>query len=383
MTARRWSDAHPARPVVLHVAFNLGGGVATAIQDYAEAAPQFEHHLLCSLETGYQPTTRIDGFASITQVPRSALPATSAIRRRVRDLDAAVVHAHSSFAGAYARPLLAARRAAPPLVYTPHCFAFFRTDIPAWRARTYHRVERLLAPFTTVTAACSPAEAAAAARMRTRRTEFLPNRVPAQAVPHQGRRRTGTPFTVVAAGRLCSQKEPQLFVEAAVRSRQEGRDVRWLWVGGGEERYESLFRDNGVPFTGWLSRPEVLRRVSTGDVYVHTAAWEGTPLTILEAVGLGLPALIRDVPSLSGLAAGRSWSTVDDLLVLVDEHRERSDAAAVDEVRRAVLRTHSRDAQADALRWIYDSALWQVQSPRDERSVGAGDADSTDAVPHP
>ena len=38
-----------------------------------------------------------------------------------------------------------------------------------------------------------------------------------------------------------------------------------------------------------------MRRLKDADLYLHTAAWEGMPLTILEAAKLHLPMIIRSI----------------------------------------------------------------------------------------
>ena len=50
-----------------------------------------------------------------------------------------------------------------------------------------------------------------------------------------------------------------------------------------------------------LPRDEVMIRLKESDLYLHTAAWEGMPLTILEASKLHVPMVIRSIGATENL----------------------------------------------------------------------------------
>jgi glycosyltransferase involved in cell wall biosynthesis len=91
-------------------------------------------------------------------------------------------------------------------------------------------------------------------------------------------------------------------------------------------------------------------------VYVHTAAWEGWPVSILEAAALGLPFVARRSPALRMLDPALLFDTPQELVELA--------WSLLDEQRRADLRGRSRhlleqhrpEAQQAALERVYGVA---------------------------
>lgn len=281
---------------ILHVTEAFGGGVAAAIGDYVSAAPGLEHWLLLSHRPDF-PVSLPKGVspAGVFHLPDGYRARRRAIADVYKRLRPDRVHAHSSLAGAYCRQLLTIP--ADEIVYTPHCYAFERQDTPSAVRAAYWIAERLLTSRTGVVAACSPREAQLARRMGVSRVIHVPNIVlPVADAPLSSGGRRQRPLAV-AIGRLCPQKDPAFFARAAAA----GPSLDWVWIGDGDLDLRRMLEGAGVRVTGWLERPEISRLLSEAGVYVHTAAWEGAPLALLEAVGAGLPVAARDIPALAAL----------------------------------------------------------------------------------
>jgi glycosyltransferase involved in cell wall biosynthesis len=103
------------------------------------------------------------------------------------------------------------------------------------------------------------------------------------------------PLYVVTVGRLCEQKAPDVFAELAVRFAIAESEAKFVWIGGGETRYEQILRDSGVEVTGWLSQAQVRERLQRAAVYVQTSRWEGMPMAVLQALAMGLPCVVTNV----------------------------------------------------------------------------------------
>lgn len=357
------------RFTVLHVVRNMGGGLASAIMDYVAAVPEARHVVLCDLETSFQ-VSDVFPFAVIRRMPRSFRGAIDAIRRSVGEHRPDVVHAHSSFAGLYARAGLggdALRR----VIYTPHGYAFFRSDVPPPARALFWLTEALLTVRAPAVAACSPQEVRAAQRMPRARAAYVPNVAgtrdsislasPPVEVPRHRRQ------LVVTVGRMCAQKDPMLFLEAALAARARGLDYDWLWIGGGDQSDEAEFDRHGVPYTGWLPRTAVLRLLADADVYVHCAAWEGAPISILEAGELGVPVLGRRTAALASLGLDPLWSDVGELIAMLAQGMQGPAVSRARDGLARLMQAHTPRAQRDALLAAYAGVMDRAGAARAAR----------------
>jgi glycosyltransferase involved in cell wall biosynthesis len=102
----------------------------------------------------------------------------------------------------------------------------------------------------------------------------------------------------ISVGRLVDQKKPLKFLQVAEEVLKELPNAKFIWVGDGNLRSEwnryvkernlnSLIRN-----LGW--QQNALKWLAAGDVYLHTAKYEGMPFAVLEALSVGLPCLINE-----------------------------------------------------------------------------------------
>ncbi|RKW70056.1 glycosyltransferase family 4 protein [Galactobacter caseinivorans] len=69
-------------------------------------------------------------------------------------------------------------------------------------------------------------------------------------------------------------------------------------IGDGDQRDE--LTSAGVTVTGWLTPAEVETVLRGCSVYLHSASYEGFPLSVLDAAGAGLPIVVRDLACFEG-----------------------------------------------------------------------------------
>ena len=348
---------------VVHVVVGAGSGVVAVVEDHMANTPEFEHHTLVVLDQTCSIGGDLEQLAtSVVELPDGRLARAPAIRSAVERLDADVIHAHSSFAGAYVRTVLPRRRQAQ-IVFTPHCYAFERTDISPRVRAAFRLAESLLSFRGRHVAACSPREAAFAEQMPGRQhVTYVPNVVRAYAPalrtssPSAGSR----PLVAVTVGRVTAAKAPSFFAEAARQSRETDLDIEWTWVGGGgssnERAAEDELRAAGVRVTGWVPRTEARDWLESADVYVHCASWEGAPITILEAALAGVPVIARRGPALEALGVAPLYDTVQELLEILHEH-PNGPAFTVANASIAGLRDrHTSERQREHLMHVYSQA---------------------------
>lgn len=341
---------------VLHVIESYGSGSLTATVQYVRSTPDLEHHLLRRIRDDYVPFGEESLFTTVAELPASAVRSIGSVRRAVRRLAPDVIHAHSSFAGLYAR--LAVRAGRPVrVVYTPHCFGFERTDISPTTRRVYRLAEWLLAVNTSAIAGCSVEEAHTARSWRTcRRAVHVPNvaAVSRADLPSRGR---ASP-TIVALGRISAQKDADFFRATLHELRRHGREVRARWIGGGDLAGSARLEAAGVEVTDWVPRDRALDLLASADLYLHTAAWEGFPMSVLEAHRVGLPIVVRDIAAFRHLPAAVRGDSPRELAALAAALLGPSRGPA-DENRRLwdlALAEHSPDVQRTRLLEAYGVA---------------------------
>ncbi|MFH1724056.1 MAG: glycosyltransferase [Elusimicrobiota bacterium] len=214
-----------------------------------------------------------------------------------------IVHAHSSKAGFLARSAAWAagvRR----VYYSPRGYAFLQTDRSPLSRRLYRLAERSVGWIGEVVAVSESEGDLARSAAGARRVRVLPDAYLGE-VPEAGprlERASGRETLVCASGRLCHPRHPEAFVRLARRAASVRADIRFEWIGDGELRpqVDKMARDQGLgerfSVTGWLPQPEAVERLRGADLFVHYSRWEGLPNAVLEAMALGLPVIVSDIP---------------------------------------------------------------------------------------
>ncbi|NIL74764.1 hypothetical protein RhoFasB10_00853 [Rhodococcus sp. B10] len=292
---QRITGTHVCRADVLHISEAYGGGVQSAISRYIENSPSLVHQVLVRTRSEHDIAEPC-GAESISY-NGSLAGFIRAARAHILRTKPNAIHLHSSFAG-----LLRLFDFGPDIkvVYTPHAYAFLRRDSSGAARSAYRAIETVLSRRAQTIAAISPFEAASAARMAGPSTEvtYLPNVVPdAALVPPSDHGPDGRP-EVVMAGRISAQKDPLFFAEVA---RASHSNVRWTWVGDGDADMREVLEQAGVVITGWVPSDLVKKHIAAADLYLHSAEWEGAPITLLEAAAVGTPILARGIDALEGL----------------------------------------------------------------------------------
>jgi glycosyltransferase involved in cell wall biosynthesis len=263
--------------------------------------------------------------------PASDFAAGRKLTKWLKHRKPSIIHLHSSKAGAVGR--IAARLAGVPTIYSPHAIAFLRRDVSVATRVMFYVLEWLLGLAGATTVACSSSELAAM-RLLPGHKMMIPNGVDLAGLPSLSAQPNRTYLNVILCGRITAQKNPKLACAIAEASSPHWR---WTWLGGGD--LEDLVKIRGrIAVTGWLSRGEVLAKLAAADVVVHTSSWEGMPIALLEAMGIGLPAVVTDVPGnrdvVDPTKTGFICRTLDDFVyalnILANEpalRRKMGDAA--------------------------------------------------------
>lgn len=291
---------------VVHVSQPTTAGVARCVVGLvtSQVAAGFQVTVVCpdddgwlareSVQAGGTHRTWAAGRSPGRSVPRESL----ALQRLLHQLDADLVHLHSSKAGLVGRLAL---RGSAPTVFQPHAWSFLAAN-GAVGALTV-TWERHALRWTDSLICVSQAEldeGLAKGLQLSERAVVVPNGVDtAHYAPrdqHEARTRLGLgegPL-VVCVGRLSEQKGQDVLLRAWADVRRHCDDAILAMVGDGplRERLTSLAGD-GVLLSG--SAPDPRDWYAAADVVVVPSRWEGMALVPLEAAASARSVVITDV----------------------------------------------------------------------------------------
>ncbi|MCW4384758.1 glycosyltransferase [Salinibacterium sp. SYSU T00001] len=337
---------------ILHVTEALGGGVQSAIVNYVRATPDLEHAVLSRGREG-QSTHGWPAGVDAASYDGGLLGFYRTVERAVRRMRPDVVHLHSSFAGA-ARAFLPV---GTHIVYSPHCFAFERTDISGAVRWGFSALEYVLAKRPQTTLSVSPYEGMLSRTLsRINPVVVAPN--PSPLTPELATASSERPApepTVTMVGRLGSQKAPELFAEVAHLCQDDG--MRFVWIGDGPAGVPEMLRASGATVTGWKQPDEVRDLLTRSSLYLHTASWEGGPVSAIEAASLGVPVISRTIPSMRSLGYATAGGSARELAQAVRRFSHDGAYRHHVEMRTAVVRRRcSRERLERSLREAYELA---------------------------
>lgn len=220
------------------------------------------------------------------------------IREIVQTVRPDIVHCHSSVAGFLGRLVVRKRI---PTVYTAHGWGF-NTGVGAMQKYMAVWAERVVRRWTTTVICVSQfvQELGLTYHVISASTSVvIYNGVEKHACPnheiHDGTVR------LVSVGRLTAPKRPLLLLQALATSSPEvQKKVHVTIVGEGKQykflnQYACTHPELSIELTGALPRKRVFDILGQSDIFVFLSDWEGFPMTILEAMSVGLPVIASDV----------------------------------------------------------------------------------------
>lgn len=196
------------------------------------------------------------------------------LRNVEKQVEPDIIHLQSSIAGGVGR--LAFWNKAN-VIYTPHAYAHVVMQV-GLKSKVFAAMEWLLGRSKGMTLTCCESEDEEAKKL-CRRTAYVTTGVNLEdlsatldgIVPQKGHR-----FTVFSLGRVCFQKQPQLFNRIA----ELVPDVDFLWIGGGE--MESSLTAPNIRVTGWKPRKEALALAKGADVFILCSCGEAIAMSLIE-----------------------------------------------------------------------------------------------------
>jgi glycosyltransferase involved in cell wall biosynthesis len=308
------------RSRVLHLSLSHGGGIISALEGYIENSDFADHYLIAANDDSCQVTFKhTSNLKGVFQIKKN-ISGLREIRRIYSEIKPTHIHLHSSVAGVVGRilfPLFG------NLIYTPHCFAFERTDVSFFTRKFFYIAEVILSIKPSIIAGCSPREVDLADRLVLRlfnkepKNIFLTNysNLKAKWISSDKSKKR-----VIMIGRICPQKDPEFFLDTFKLVHEKDNSIEFCWIGGGDVANVDKLLANGILCTGWLDREQLQKEILASDLYFHCAGWEGNPMSILEVCKMEMPIVARDIPSVRSIGVKTLSETSSGCAELILKH---------------------------------------------------------------
>ena len=284
--------------LLLSVRADYGGGPEHMLSLIKGLAQDRNFVVAAPLDQTY--SSRFAQHAALYDLPfrRFSLRSLLALVRLVVRENVVLIHSHGKGAGIYGRLLGWMTRR--PVVHTFHGFHY--KHLPPLKRYAYLGIERLLARCTAVALNVSTSEEAVcrqAGVLRKTRNVVVPNGVILGPERQSTLRTKGQPWVLINVARHEIEKGVDGVIRITGALSRRGLDVELWLIGDGDQSVvlKELASREGVAkrvrFMGFRDDvPELLQRA---DIFVSASHGEGMPLTLLEAMAAGLPAVASDV----------------------------------------------------------------------------------------
>ena len=286
---------------ILMVCEAFGGGVFTYVSQLCnDMADDFDVYLAFSLrpQTPQNYKDFLDPRVHLVQVkcwedkPITNIGNDIRVIKELRKIEEKIkpdiIHLHSSIAGGIGRIAFNGKKV--PVLYTPHGYAHILMG-PGVKSRIYKRMEQILGKRDCLTLTCCESEDEVAKTL-CRNTAYIETGVNLKDLsaslddvePIRSEK-----FTVFSLGRICTQKQPQVFNRIA----ELVPEARFLWIGDGELK-DQLTAPN-IEITGWKPRHEALAMAKGADAFVLCSLGEAIAMSLIENMYIKKLCLVSNV----------------------------------------------------------------------------------------
>lgn len=286
---------------IVHVVECFAGGVFSFLSNLTNELDKEEYIVIYGINRDNTPSDFREKFPPNTKfIPwksasRSLNPLTDLkalwelyiILKKIDDID--IIHLHSSKAGFLGRIVSFLLGKSSRTIYTPHAISFLRLDVSPKKRKIFIWMERFASFFGGKIVACSQSEKEAIEEQGIKNVTFINNGI--KKLQIEKKVNTSDKTTIISVGRLSIQKNPKLFNDIALEF-NDNPNVQFIWCGDGELKSE--LTSPNIKLTGWIERKELECYLANADIYLSTSLWEGLPLSVLEAMSIGLPLVLSN-----------------------------------------------------------------------------------------
>ena len=285
---------------ILMVAEALGGGVFTYVSQLAnDMCEKFDVYVAYAVRSQTPENFKdffnskvtmieVKNFCRYTNIIAD-IKVIKELRRIEEMVKPDIIHLHSSIAGGFGR--LAFKGKNNIVVYTPHGYNYLMVGKDTIKGKFYYLLEKVLGKANCITLTCCESEDEIAKKL-SQKTAYVETGVNLKDLNESFKDvipvKNGK-FTAFTLGRICFQKQPQLFNRIAELT----PEVKFLWIGAGDLKNQ-LTAPN-IEITGWKSRKEALALAKGADVFILCSLGEAIAMSLIEMMYIKKLCLVSDV----------------------------------------------------------------------------------------
>jgi glycosyltransferase involved in cell wall biosynthesis len=238
------------------------------------------------------------------------------LTKSLRKINPDIIHLHSSKAGVLGRTSSFLLFRKKKIFYSPHGYAFLRTDISYRSRKLYMLIEKSFQRiFGGTIIACGDTELEIAKEIGP--VKLVRNGVDVMRIRTHFKTTENSKLVISTSGRISSQKNPQLFNKIALLF----PEFNFIWIGDGELKY--LLNAPNITITGWITdKNKVLNYLNSIDIYLQTSLWEGLPIAVLEAMVLEKPVIATNIIGNKDAVVSNKTGFLFDEITALDSYFE-------------------------------------------------------------
>lgn len=281
---------------IMMVCESFGGGVFTYVSQLCnDMVNDFEVYLVYSIRPQTPKNYKeflddkiklieIENFGKKTRLIKTIRK----LRKIEKEVKPDIIHLHSSVAGGIGR--LAFKGDKNKVLYTPHGYAHVLMG-KGFKSKIYKKIEKILGKKNCITLTCCESEDEEAKKFSDK-TAYIETGINISDLaknlegikPEKNKK-----FTIFTLGRICVQKQPQLFNEIAKMI----PEAEFVWIGNGE--LENLLDAPNIKVTGWKPRNEAIAMAKGADAFILCSLGEAIAMSLIENMYIKKLCLVSNV----------------------------------------------------------------------------------------
>lgn len=213
------------------------------------------------------------------------------LRKIEKEVNPDIIHLHSSIAGGIGR--IAFKGKKNSVIYTPHGYNYLMVGEKTIKGKYYKKLEKFLGKRNCITLTCCKSEDLEAKKF-CKNTFFIETGINIKELSKltaelKDTKKTNDKFKVFTLGRICYQKQPELFNRIAELTPQ----VDFIWIGDGELR--NNLKAKNITVTGWKPRLEALQIAKSADAFILCSLGEAVAMSLIETMFMKKLCLVSNV----------------------------------------------------------------------------------------